>query len=183
MKFQRFILTAFITTACGSNVQSVSSYSQDPFPTMPEDSMTPGSLCDRPTEHRYPENIPYCERNVDSGLKRDIIREYDERLGYQIGSMNRAEFKIDHLIPLCMGGSNERDNLWPQHSTVYQHTDLLEQRLCEILSRGEIKQMKLVQVILDAKHDLKFADRLGRAVQNGSSIDENDIDVIQAQED
>ncbi|MGE0174374.1 MAG: HNH endonuclease signature motif containing protein [Oligoflexales bacterium] len=178
MKFTKGILATLFVISCGSNNPSSIS-SQDQFPTMPDDSMTPGSLCSRPTERRYPEQIAYCKRNVASQTKRNIIRTYDETFGYQIESMNRAEFKIDHLIPLCMGGSNEVDNLWPQHSSVYMHTDLLEQRLCEIMARGELHQAKAVEVIRQAKHDFDFADRLRDALQSNSSMDEEDIDAMQ----
>ena len=36
----------------------------DEFPQVPQTSVTPGKLCDRPAKFRYPENIAYCERDV-----------------------------------------------------------------------------------------------------------------------
>lgn len=135
------------------------------FPKGPVAEMTPGSLCDRPTEYRYAEKIPYCERDVDSSLKGDIFNEY--RLsGYRLNPKERSSYKIDHLIPLCAGGSNYENNLWPQHKSVYDLTDPLESIGCEKLKDGRIKQAKLVKMILDAKKDLSLVKDTIRTLQN-----------------
>jgi hypothetical protein len=34
--------------------------------------------------------------------------------GYGITSYQRGDYKVDHLIPLALGGSNSILNLWPQ---------------------------------------------------------------------
>ena len=134
------------------------------FPTFPDPQMTPGSVCESPTEFRYPEHIAYCERNVDTELKRDIIRVYDESFGYRIQQMDRQAFKIDHYIPLCMGGSNDRSNLWPQHRTVFEKTDSLEQKLCQKMSGGELKQSEAIELIKHAKNNLDEIDEIMMAV-------------------
>lgn len=133
---------------------SFTAFAQQPFPRSPEPSMTPGSTCDNPTEFRYPEKIAYCKRNVETTLKRDIIKDYDVTFGYQISTMDRQLFKIDHYIPLCMGGSNERSNLWPQHRSVFELTDSLEQKLCEKMSQGSLKQAEAIELIKHAKNNL-----------------------------
>ncbi|MGE0616686.1 MAG: HNH endonuclease signature motif containing protein [Bacteriovoracia bacterium] len=130
------------------------SQAEDDFPTSPDLEMTPGSLCERPTEKRYPEGIPYCERNVTTERKRAIIADYDRKLGFHVQEMNRQEFKIDHFIPLCMGGSNATDNLWPQHKSVYSITDPLEPILCEKMKAGRLRQAEAVKIIRDAKMNL-----------------------------
>lgn len=124
------------------------------FPTGPNDQMTPGSVCTTPDSYRYPEHIPYCQRNVASDLKRAIISDYDHKLGFEIESMNRQDFKIDHYIPLCMGGSNNQTNLWPQHKTVYQITDPLEQLLCDKMAAGVLRQAEAIDLIKKAKNNL-----------------------------
>lgn len=118
--------------------------------------MTPGSLCPRADETRYPERIKYCQRNVDRETKQDIIREYDRKLGYEIGSMPRYDFKIDHVIPLCAGGSNSRDNLWPQHKSVYNITDPMEPLACDKMKMGRLRQADAVRMIIRAKLDLRL---------------------------
>lgn len=128
------------------------------YPTGPNSEITPGSLCDSPDTYRYPEQIPYCERDVDSSLKADVFREYRD-LGFKLPPKNRSQYKIDHLIPLCAGGSNREDNLWPQHKTVYERTDALEAVGCEKLKAAKIKQADLIKLILSAKKDLSLVTK------------------------
>ncbi len=120
--------------------------------------MTPGSTCQHASRYRYPEKIAYCERNVDSSLKREVIRDYHQKLGYKIQTMDRQAFKIDHYIPLCMGGSNSRDNLWPQHRSVFEITDHLEQLLCEKMAEGVLRQAEAIDLIRKAKNNLDQVD-------------------------
>ncbi len=129
------------------------------FPESPDPVATPGDLCDKPDSYRYPERIPYCERDVDSRLKRDVAH-YDQELGYEIQRVGRANFKIDHLIPLCMGGSNDEENLWPQHKSIYELTDPLEPALCEQMAAGRMRQAEAVALILQAKKDPRKAPAL-----------------------
>ncbi|NJL24325.1 MAG: hypothetical protein HC902_03545 [Calothrix sp. SM1_5_4] len=130
------------------------------YPQGPDPRLTPGSYCDRPSEHRYPERIPYCNRNVDRSLKAQVIRDYNEKLGYQIDRRDRSQFKIDHLIPLCAGGSNHSTNLWPQHQTVYTVTDPLEGLACEKMARGRLTQRRAVELLMRAKNNLDEADEV-----------------------
>jgi hypothetical protein len=145
-----FILGLLLTlNAFGTSSQKAE------FPTGPEQKLTPGSLCDRPDAYRYPERIPYCNRDVDTSLKNDVFKEYRED-GYRLTPIDRQNYKIDHLIPLCAGGSNNEDNLWPQHMSIYNQTDPLEGLGCEKLKDGLIKQAELVNLILSAKKDLSL---------------------------
>lgn len=140
-----------------------SSFAGAPYPMGPDLNMTPGSLCTHPDTYRYPEKIAYCERDVDTELKREIFNDYIHKLGYSIDMSKRSQFKIDHLIPLCAGGSNERENLWPQHSTVYKQTDEMEAVACEKMAEGRVTQRKAVDMILEAKHDLSKARSILKA--------------------
>ena len=124
------------------------------FPTGPDQQMTPGEVCGERRIFRYPEHIAYCERNVDSDTKKDVIKSYDQNLGYKIQQMPRNKFKIDHYIPLCMGGANDKENLWPQHESVYTITDPLEQEACEKMAEGKLLQAKAIELIKQAKNHL-----------------------------
>jgi hypothetical protein len=126
----------------------------DNFPTGPNAQLTPGALCTHPDARRYRENIAYCERNVRSGLKEQIIEEYDRRFGFCIEKMPRDQFKIDHYIPLCMGGANSPTNLWPQHESVYTITDPLEEALCGKMAEGKLLQKDAIDMIKEAKNHL-----------------------------
>lgn len=126
------------------------------YPQHPEPELTPGSLCDRPDQYRYPERIAYCERDVNRYTKDDIFDSY-RRAGYRLKITKRADYKIDHYIPLCAGGSNHEDNLWPQHVSVFTITDPLESLGCEKLRHGLITQKKLVELIKRVKLDTRQA--------------------------
>lgn len=133
---------------------STPAFSGNSFPVSPDLQLTPGSLCDRPDSKRYPEGVPYCSRHVRSELKVKIIKTYDSKLGYYITSMNRDHFKIDHFIPLCMGGSNNPDNLWPQHYSVFTITDPMEPLLCNKMAEGKLRQADAVELIRRGKLNL-----------------------------
>lgn len=149
---KNFLLSSFIVLC---SLSSFADRFQDrDFPKGPENQVTPGDLCKRPNGYRYPERIPYCNRNVDSGLKNDIIDNYDRQFGYKIRQTGRGQFKIDHLIPLCAGGSNEEENLWPQHKSVYEITDPLEPAVCDKMAMGRLRQEEAVRLVLEAKHNL-----------------------------
>ena len=123
------------------------------FPTGPDLSITPGRLCERPDSYRYPEKIAYCNREVDYEAKEEIFRLYRDH-GYRLKIVDRSDYKIDHLIPLCAGGSNREENLWPQHKSLFQITDPMESLGCDKLRQGKISQRDLVNVIIRAKADV-----------------------------
>lgn len=135
------------------------------YPIGPDPVVTPGSVCQIADEVRYPEKIAYCSRSVERDLKQAIIRDYDEKFGYRIASMNRGDFKIDLFIPLCAGGSNQRDNLWPQHKSVFVQTDLLEQMVCEKMKKGLLTQVNAIGYIKTAKLNLSRAREVLKEVQ------------------
>lgn len=134
------------------------------FPLGPDRSMTPGSYCQTPDTYRYPEHIAYCSRDVDSSLKYQIFKDYNDKLGYRIDMRDRSKYKIDHFIPLCAGGSNQKDNLWPQHESVYAKTDAIEAAVCEKMKAGRMTQKVAVDFVYQAKLNLDQADDVLRKV-------------------
>ena len=144
-------LTFVILLLCLSN----SSFAGNSYPRGPDAVQTPGSLCQTPDSHRYPEQIPYCERNVNWATKEIIFINY-RKLGFSL-SGERDQYKIDHLIPLCAGGSNSENNLWPQYRTISERTDLIEMWGCEILAKGRVTQKELIDLVMKAKLNLKEA--------------------------
>ena len=144
------LLTATITL--GANAAD--------FPQGPELSITPGKLCDRPSANRYPEKIPYCERDVSYETKEILMKEYDQKFNYKISTLPRIDIKIDHMIPLCAGGSNDISNLWPQHKSVYAITDPIEPIVCAKMAQGRLKQKDAVSLIIEAKTHLDRASKI-----------------------
>lgn len=134
---------------------SHTSFATGAFPKSPDPELTPGDLCHHADEYRYPERIAYCSREVERERKDLVIKTYDSVLQFHIHSLPRNKFKIDHFIPLCMGGSNEVKNLWPQHRSLYKVTDPLEQSLCEKLAQGKILQAEAIDLIKRAKLNLQ----------------------------
>lgn len=151
------LYVAIVLSVFSLNAFSYQDNSQ--FPSGPDATLTPGKLCDRPDAHRYPEQIAYCNRNVDSQLKKELFVKYDQ-LGFRTRQMNRMDFKIDHYIPLCMGGSNDETNLWPQHKSIYNITDPLEPVLCQKMQEGRLLQKKAVEYIVYAKNHLSEVSRI-----------------------
>lgn len=121
------------------------------FPTGPVPETTPGDICQHADEIRYPERIVYCRRAVPSSRKDAVIDMYDQKFGFKIRETGRGAFKIDHYIPLCMGGSNEVQNLWPQHKSVYELTDPVEGVACQKMSEGKLLQARAIELIRQAK--------------------------------
>ena len=112
----------------------------------PNPSMTPGSYCTTHDndfkEYRYKEQIAWCSRNVSHATKADVYRSY--------GVEPDGNYTIDHLIPLSLGGSNSRDNLWPQHRSVY--SGFLERRVYYRIRDGNITRKDAVELILNFKY-------------------------------
>ncbi|HEY8271615.1 MAG TPA: hypothetical protein VIG33_12060 [Pseudobdellovibrionaceae bacterium] len=135
------------------------------FPKGPDAVLTPGEVCDHPDAHRYPEGIAYCNRNVSSDLKRAIFVNYDQ-LGFRTTQMQRMDFKIDHYIPLCMGGGNDIKNLWPQHKSIYAVTDPLEPLLCDKMAAGVLTQKKAIEYITYGKNHLDEIPHIISEVNN-----------------
>ena len=164
-----FAVSFLCIVACGNDssrtdIQSISLTDQM-YPKSPDSQLTPGYMCDRGNTFRYRERIRYCKRSVSSNTKAKIIAEYDNTLNYKIRSLNRNDFKIDHFIPLCFGGSNDRKNLWPQHKSVYEKTDVIEHELCQLLMVGKVTQKFAVEQIRIAKLDISKADSILATVQ------------------
>jgi hypothetical protein len=145
-----FLLSTLLSTAVYS------------YTVSPELSITPGKLCDRPFEYRYPSQVAYCKRDVTYDTKKIVFTEYG--IDMESADFVRADYKIDHLIPLCVGGSNDPVNLWPQHKSSYDKTDLLEAELCKQMAKGNLSQAEAVDLVIEAKTHLERADQILRYV-------------------
>lgn len=149
MRLSKFITAIFLTLSTATALAAG-------YPMGPDSRLTVGDLCEHGDSHRYEEKIEYCRRNVTSSKKWEIIDNYEE-LGYEIRRYGRENFKIDHLIPLCAGGSNDESNLWPQHRDVYEQTDKIEEMSCRLMAQGKLAQADAVALILEVKKNLEKA--------------------------
>lgn len=135
----------------------------DNYPLGPHLEITPGTLCSEPVEFRYPEKIAYCGRDVSGHTKEVIFDKYRD-LGYKLPG-ERKDYKIDHFIPLCAGGSNYQTNLWPQHISISKITDPIEALGCEKLAKGLISHQDLINTIYQVKLNLNLAQQVYRQLQ------------------
>ncbi len=145
---KKLIILALVVISSLAQAQS-NEYPRNPLP-----ELTPGELCTQPIELRYPEQIAYCGRFVDTAMKDMIFEDY-RRAGYILPRHHRSSYKIDHFIPLCAGGANTPDNLWPQHKTIFDQTDSFEKLACDKLATGKISQREVVDLIIKVKMDLR----------------------------
>jgi hypothetical protein len=164
---ERTISEAFVSfVALFVSLFVSASFAISDYPQIPDSRLTPGSLCDHPSGRRYPERIAYCQRNVSKSTKWAVINAYNDRLGFHIAKEDRSQFKIDHRIPLCAGGSNKVDNLWPQHQSVYELTDPLEGLACEKMAMGRLSQSRAIELLNRAKTHLREVPEIFQVLQS-----------------
>ena len=125
-----------------------------PIPVTPDLEKTPGDICsvNDPdyVDHRYPENMTYCERNVSKGDKSAIYK------AYKVDIKCKHRYTIDHMVPLAIGGNNSHENLWPEHVLVKETREKLEQDLFEAVSNGEMTSKEAIQIIINEKTKLNL---------------------------
>jgi hypothetical protein len=83
---------------------------------------------------------------------------------YRLPWSRRAAFKIDHLIPLELGGADTIDNLWPQSLRARPYGPDRKELLAEVLlQRIARKQITLEQAQEQIRQDWidAFIDHLG----------------------
>jgi hypothetical protein len=82
--------------------------------------------CDRSKNHRGPMTVDRRD---------EVLFRYGLPAGYE----------IDHLIPLCLGGSDDFSNVWPQPRRTIEPKwnaeakDRLERLLCDMVCNGQIE--------------------------------------------
>ncbi len=114
----------------------------------PNTKITPGKTCAAGdpnfSKYDYPEHIARCERHVTSTEKARITNLY--------GSIPKSEWKnyeFDHLIPLCAGGSDDIENVWPQPIRQARQKDVVEDEVCRAMKAGTMTQEEAIQKIWD----------------------------------
>ena len=93
----------------------------------------------------------------------DVMRE-KVFARYKIPRIRQVQFKIDHLIPLELGGADSIENLWPQNLSVRPYNPNRKQQLTlcllVLISEGKIT---LAQAQKEMREDWisSFVERLG----------------------
>ena len=102
---------------------------------LPDRKLTPGVAENVSIDTICAKGYAKSVRHVPGPVKEKVYREYG------ILSHGPAEYEIDHLISLELGGSNDIANLWPQsyEGTWNAHVkDQLEDRLHAMVCSGQI---------------------------------------------
>ena len=109
---------------------------QQPTALLPDAKLTPGDVFDVTLQDICISGYSKKVRAVPRSLRNEAYRLYG------ITSPNPGDYQLDHLIPLCLGGSNSIRNLWPQSyrtSPWNAHVkDVLERRLCNLVCAGKV---------------------------------------------
>ena len=107
------LLAGFPLFAQSPPVNAVASQARDPY--LPDLTLTPGKVTPGWTlEMTMAEGGTQEYRHVTPKLRREVwaLYGYDKTIGpYEEHS---REYEIDHLIPNCLGGASEIENLWPE---------------------------------------------------------------------
>jgi hypothetical protein len=91
--------------------------------TLPNASITPGAVASSDPAVVCAYGYASAHRDVPYSVRDRIYDEYGVPRGH------RAGLRIDHLIPLETGGSNDERNLWPQTYAESRQKDAVEDEL------------------------------------------------------
>jgi hypothetical protein len=104
---------------------------------LPNRKLTPGKVARRDKDRH--------------GVTEEMERRVFDR--YHIPWRRRLEFKIDHLIPVELGGADAVENLWPQSLSTkpygVQRKELLTQNLLARIAAGKMTLAKAQKEISD----------------------------------
>jgi hypothetical protein len=124
---------------------------------LPNPKLTPGRVARTDADRR----------GVTAQMERKVFARY--RLPWS----RRAEFKIDHLIPLGLGGADSIDNLWPQSLRARPYgtdrKELLEEVLQSRIAKGQITLAQAQEQIRTDWIDA-FIDHLGMVYLRDESL-------------
>jgi hypothetical protein len=115
---------------------------------VPNPKLTPGRIAKRDKD----------KQGVTVAMEQKVFARY------HLPWSRRAEFKIDHLIPVELGGADSVDNLWPQSVRAKPYgadrKELLTEVLLERIAKGQITLAQAQEQIRTDWIDA-FIDHLG----------------------
>jgi hypothetical protein len=126
------------------------------------DMLTPGKVASTDVNEvcqRGGLTYSQSHRQTSEALKDWVMREY--------GMTSRKGFEIDHRVPLCLGGADEADNLWPQDYSGEPNAhekDKLEAFACRSVCHGNMPLAKAQAWFLaPADWRQSYQDAFGKA--------------------
>jgi hypothetical protein len=136
----------FLAAIIASVALTANARAQEAF--LPNPKLTPGRI---------------AERDKDCG---GVTLKMEQKVfaRYRLPWPRRAEFKIDHLVPVELGGADTIDNLWPQSLRAKPYGADRKELLTEVLlERVAKKQITLEQAQKLIRKDWidAFVDHVG----------------------
>lgn len=120
------------TAGCTSGRSSPAAGADATNVIRPDQTLTPGDLLPATRAEICSSGYSKRVRDVSSQTKREIYAEYG------FATHTPGDYEVDHLVPLGIGGSNDKRNLWPEPINVRpgakQKDDLeneLHNRVCD----------------------------------------------------
>ncbi len=117
---------------------------------LPNKDVTPGAILNTDLSKVCVSNYSKGVRDVSESLKKKVYKLYNVPVE-QRGSYNGVMVsKIDHLVPLSIGGANDITNLWPHYFNVPSGYGVLKKNKLENyikvkMCNGGITQEKAFQ--------------------------------------
>ena len=136
----------FLATVAFAFFWVASGYAEEPL--LPNPKLTPGKAAESDKDRG----------GVTTAMEQKVFARY--RLPWS----RRPQFKIDHLIPLELGGADSLDNLWPQSIRAKPYGTDRKELLTEVLlARIAKKQITLAQAQEQISKDWidAFIDHVG----------------------
>lgn len=106
---------------------------------LPDKKLTPGAV--RTTDQQEICSKTFhtsLYRNTSDSLKKQVCQEYNSQ-----DCPHQGQLEIDHLIPLELGGADEKENLWVEYASYpngpgFHVKDKLEDRLTSLVCKGQL---------------------------------------------
>lgn len=115
----------------------------------PDPMLTPGDIVTTDKTLVCMKGFSKMIRRTTSEMKRKTYRAYELR--------NTKANKIDHLVPLSLGGADTMKNLWPSDFNAAHHDaddkDRLELKIRKLVCTGKLSVSKGQKLFLDDWHD------------------------------
>lgn len=95
--------------------------------------------CSHPHAEQSCEPTPRMSYEQSSAIKRSLIP----------AGHSKAEYELDHIVPLCMGGANDRSNLQLQTWPDAKRKDVDEAALCRMVQDHTLTCAEAQQTMRD----------------------------------
>ena len=117
---------------------------------LPDQALSPGAVRSTDLAEICVPGAASEARSVSRATHREVFRRYGITAGLsslrRLPVVNRVpglgqRYELDHVIPLCLGGSNVPENLYPQPrqgTWTAREKDRLEVRLCAYACQGRV---------------------------------------------